>query len=71
MSSLRPPALQRLHRLNRSSSTFPDQLNSILRGEEYRELVLNLQGDDLVWLVDYLDTVHRHIALPHSPLMPA
>ena len=30
----------------------------------------NLQGDDLMWLVDYLDKVCRRVALPHSPLHP-
>ena len=71
MSSPSPPALQQLHRLNRSLSGFHDQLGSILYGEEYKRCVPNLQGCDLVWLVDYLDKVHRHVVLPHSPLNPA
>ena len=31
----------------------------------------NLQGDDLVWLVDYLDEVRRCVALPLSPFKSA
>jgi len=68
MSSPSPPALQRLHRLDRSSSDFQDQLSNALYGEEYKRCVSNLQGDDLVWLVDYLDKVRRPIALSRSPL---
>jgi hypothetical protein len=71
MSSPTPPALQRLHRLNRSLSGFHDQLSNALYGREYRQCVPNLQGDDLAWLVDYLDKVCCRIALPHSPHIPA
>ena len=67
MSSPTPPALQQLHRLDGSSSEFHDQLGNILYGEEYRRCAQDLQGDDLVWLVDYLDKVRRHVALPFSP----
>ena len=28
----------------------------------------NLQGDDSVWLVNYLDEVRPQIVLPYSPL---
>ena len=65
------PALQRLHRLDGSSPDFHDQLQNAIRGEEYVQCEQNLEGDDLVWLVDYLDEVRRHVALPHSPLKPA
>jgi hypothetical protein len=71
MSSPSPPALQQLHRLDRSSSGFHDQLSNVLYGEEYTQCVPNLQDDDLTWLVDYLDKVRRRVALPHSPLKPA
>ena len=64
------PALQQLDRLNRSSSGFHDQLSGVLYGERYQRCVPNLQGDDLVWLVDYLGEVRRHVALPHPPLKP-
>ena len=66
-----PPALRQLHRLNRSSSRFQDQLSNVVYGEEYRQCVPNLQGDESVWLVDYLDKVRFCATLPHSPLKPA
>ena len=65
MSSPRLLALQRLHRLDRSSSGFHDQLSRVLCEEEYRQCAPNLQGDDLVWLVDYLDKVRCHVAIPY------
>jgi len=67
--SSREPLLQLRH-LDKSSPKFNDELTGLLRGEEYRKDVSNLQGDDLVWLVDFLDTVRSHIALPWSPLNP-
>ena len=66
MSSSTPPALQHLPYLDRSSSEFHDQLINILYGEEYQQYMQDLEGDDLVWLVDYLDKVCRYTALPHS-----
>jgi len=63
--------LQQLHRLERSSPNFHDQLCNVLYGEEYVKCVSSIKGDDLVWLVDYLDEVRRRVALPHSPLKPA
>ena len=66
MSSSRPPALEQLNRLDRSSSGFSDKLGNILHGKVYQECVPNLQGEDSAWLVDYLDEVRRHVALPHS-----
>ena len=67
-----PNLLQQLpHRLDTSSFEFPDQLSNILYGEEYRQSVLDLGGDDLVQLVDYLDQVRRPISPPpRSPLTP-
>ena len=61
-----PPALQQLHRLNRSSPDFHHQLSNALRAQEYQQCVLNLQGDDLAWLVDYLNEVRRCVAIPRS-----
>ncbi|KAF9644746.1 kinase-like protein [Thelephora ganbajun] len=49
------PALRKLHSLDTSSSDFGDQLCNVLYGGEYEQCVPNLQGNDLVWLVDYLD----------------
>ena len=68
MSSPTSPALQKLHHLDRSLPNFHDQLCNALHGEEYTQCVLNLQGDDLVWIVDYLDKVRRRVTLPYSPL---
>ena len=56
--------LERFRRLDRSSSGFHDRLCNILYGEEYERFVGDLQGDDLVWLVDYLDEVSCRISLP-------
>ena len=66
MSSPTSAALQRLHHLDRSSPNFQDQLCDALYGEEYTQCVPNLQGDDLVWLVDYLDKVLPRVTFPHS-----
>ena len=64
MSSPNTPALQELHRLKGSSPNIHNQLSDVLYGEEYQQCVPILQGDDLVWLVDYLDKVCHHIAIP-------
>ncbi|KAF9642512.1 kinase-like protein [Thelephora ganbajun] len=50
-----PPALQQLHRLDRSSPDFDNQFSIALSGKEYIQCAPTLQGDDLVWLVNYLD----------------
>ena len=52
-----PNALQQLHNLDRASPLFLEQLSDLIRGEEYRNAVPNLQGEDLEWLVEYLDGV--------------
>ena len=70
LTSLHDP-LQRLRHLDRSSSEFHEQLYNILYGEGYTHCVPNLQNDDLVWLIDYLDEVRCHATLPHSLLKPA
>jgi len=61
------PVFQQLHRIDGSSSGFHDQLTGVLYGEEYRRCAQDLQGDDLVWLVDYLDKVRCHVTFPFSP----
>ena len=68
MAAPSSPALEKFQNLHASSSELQDQLNDLLRGEDYQECVPNLEGDDLVWLVEYLDEVCRPIALPDSPL---
>jgi len=70
MPSARLPALEALHRLDRSSPEFHDQLCNIFYGEEYRKCLTTLQDDDSVWLVDYLDEVYPRIALPRPLLKP-
>jgi len=62
------PFLQQLRRLDSSFSGFHDQLTKVLDGEDYQQGAPNLQGDDLVWLIDYLDKVCRHITFP-CPLL--
>ena len=71
MSLPGPPALQQLHHLDRSSSKFHDNLCSVFYGEEFQKCMQNLQGNDLVWLVEYLDKVRRHVALLCPPLKPS
>ena len=71
MFSPSPPALQQLRHLNRSPPGFHGQLSKVLHGEEYKQCVPDLEGDDLVWLVDYLDKVRRRISSPYSPLKSA
>jgi len=63
-----PNPLEQLHRLDRSSSKFHDQVSNILRGEEYDQWVPNLQDQDSVGLVDLLDKVSYRIPLIRSPL---
>jgi hypothetical protein len=71
MPSPNSPVLQQLDRLNGSLSRFHDQLYDLLYGEEYVQCVRDLQGDDLVWLVDYLDRVRPRVTVLHFPLKPA
>ena len=46
-------------RLNRSSADFGDKLNEVLHKPEYEEWVSTLEKNELMWLIDYLDTVSR------------
>ena len=62
MLSLLPDPLQQLLYLDRSSSGFHNQINGILDGEWYKEWVLQLQGDNLMGLVGYLDKVCCHVS---------
>ena len=70
MSLPTSPTLQQLYCLNASSSEFQDQLCNVFYGDEYRRCVQDLQGGDLVWLVDYLDKVRRYATLLHSQPKP-
>ena len=70
-----PPSsqtLQELGRLDKSSSDFDDKLHDVLYEKEYAIHEGDFEDDDLIWLIDYLDEVRRHIAaLFCSPLKPA
>jgi len=68
MSSPSSPAMQHLHYLDKSASDFQDKHSNILYGQGHEQCVWGLQGDDLAWLVDYLNEVRRCVPLPHSPL---
>ena len=62
------PVLQQLRDLDTSSSKFHLQLSSALYRDDYTRCVTNLQGNDLAWLVDFLDDVCRYAALSCSDL---
>ena len=64
-------ALLQFRHLDRSSPNFDDQLRNVLYGSEYDKYALNIQGDDLMWLVNYLDEVRCRVSPPHSLLKPA
>ena len=49
--------LQTLRDLDRTSPDFHNQLTDFLRGNEYRDVASSLQGEDLIWFVNYLDNV--------------
>ena len=66
MSSYNP--YEQLCRLDRSSSRFHDEVSNILYGGEYKQSVPNLQDNDLVRLIDYLDEVRRRVLLLHTLL---
>jgi len=66
MSSRNP--LTQLRHLDTSSPTFQDQVSNVLYGEEYKQWTQNLEGDDLIGLVDYLDNVRHRVSLLRSPL---
>ena len=70
MPSPRSLALLQLRHLDSASPDFHGQLYNVLYGEEYNQYVPILQGDDLVWLAEYLDKVRRCISPPHSLLKP-
>ena len=51
------PVLQRFSRLDRFSQEFPEHLLDLLSGKDYVECVSGLEGNDLLWFVEYLDQV--------------
>jgi len=52
-----PHTLQQLHDFDKTPPQFHERLTNFLRGDDYRNAVSNLQGEDLTWLVEYLDGV--------------
>lgn len=64
MASPSSLALQKLHRLDTLSPDFNSQLCDVLYQKEYIQCVPNLKGDDLAWLVNYLDKVCHKFPLP-------
>ena len=56
--------LNQLHDLDKASPQFHKDLSNLLRSEEYRGAVPNLQGEYLAWLVEYLDGVSLQILSP-------
>jgi hypothetical protein len=62
------PVLQEFSRLDRSSQDFPKRFCDLLYGDEYTQCVPDLQDNDPMWLVEYLDQVWCHITLPTSNL---
>ena len=69
MASPTSPALKRLYDLDESSSAFQDELSNVLNQEECVQRLQSLQGEDLVWFIDYLDKVGRCASFPRPPLM--
>ena len=57
--------MQELRRLDTSSPIFQDNLGDFLNGEEYARYASSLEGDGLVWLIDYLDEVRHCVTLFH------
>ena len=52
-----PNILEQLRGFDRTSPQFHKHLSNFLRSEGYRSVVPNLRGEDLAWLVEYLDSV--------------
>lgn len=49
--------LQQLRGLNRSSPDFRDQLVDLLGEKEFQASIPNLERVDVMWVVNFLDTV--------------
>ena len=49
--------LNQLHDFDKASLQFYKHLSDFLRSKEYRSAFPSLQGEDLAWLVEYLDNV--------------
>jgi len=66
-----PTPLQQLRRLDKLSPQFPDRLTGLLRKQEYKDYVTNLQDQDLSWLVECLNDVRPRVTSTDSlPKLP-
>ena len=63
-----PDPLRKLHDFDSTSPLFHKQFVNFLRGQEYRNTVPDLQGEDLARLVEYLDSVSPQTTSPYSAL---
>ena len=63
-----PDPLQKLRDLDRASPQLHIQFINFLRGNEYQDAIASLQGEDLTWLVDYLDNASLHAIVPRPAL---
>ena len=63
-----PGPLLQLRDLDRTSLQFHEQLCTLLSSDEYQDVISELDGEDLTWLVEYLDdvslpTIFLHLVL--------
>ena len=65
---LRLNPLQQLRDLDPNSPQFHEHLSNCFRGNEFRSAVSSLQGEDLAWLVEYLNGVSLQTVTLHSTL---
>jgi len=63
-----PDPLEQLRVLDISSADFPNQIAKLLCSNEYKQCVQGLEGDILVWLVEFLHDV-RLCVLHNPPLL--
>ena len=63
-----PGPLLQLRDLDRTSLQFHEQLGTLLSSDEYQKIISELDGEDLTWLVEYLDDVSLPTNFPHLVL---
>ena len=56
-------SLRQLHDLDKASSQFREQFIDFLRGDQYQDILLGLQREDLGWFIEYLDSVSLRTSL--------
>jgi len=62
-----PNFLQQLCDLDSASPQFYEHLGNFLRGDEYRNAIPNLQGEDLAQFVEYLSGVNLQTIPSSTP----